>query len=491
MTEIDLSDVEWTDELSAVDYAMFRAEADHRFRSTMLNVETLDILPDWGRLQNDVERASRRVPRLRQKVVAPLIPVTQPKWVIDPDFDLDYHVRRVVLPAPAGMRELLDFAQNEFQQPLDLGRPLWEMTLVEAEGLEDAQAALIWKLSHAVTDGVGGMLMEQIMRHDEREPDLGPMPPIPAPSDESPVDLTRSAVKKLPIRLVSKLVRGAGQVVNDARKTLDDPEGAVKEVVRSARSIANLASGSGVEPSPLLQRRSVNGRFEALHFPLDSIRDAARSQECSVNDAYLAAVCGALGRYHAAKKSDVSRVPLGLPVNMRSATDSQVSNEWSAAIIAAPIDEPDPATRMRLIREQVLTARAELGINPMEVIAPALAWVPQPLLAALAGGTGLGVDVQASNVPGHPRPRFIGGAQITRSMPMGPTPGCAITFTMLSLNRKCSVGINYDTAAISDADLFIECLDAAFAEVFTLGAEKKPRKKTTKKASDEKDADDG
>ena len=38
---------------------------------------------------------------MRQKVVMPSVPITPPQWVVDPDFDLAYHLRRVALPHPA------------------------------------------------------------------------------------------------------------------------------------------------------------------------------------------------------------------------------------------------------------------------------------------------------------------------------------------------------------------------------------------------------
>lgn len=480
--DIDPATIEWDDELSAFDYAMFRADMDYRSRTTIMTIETLDVLPDWDRLLSDVDRASRLVPRLRQKVVAPLVPVTAPRWVMDPDFDLGYHVRRVVLPEPGGTRELLDFAQHEFAKPLDLGRPLWEMTLCETNGAPDSAAALVWKLSHTVTDGVGGILMDLIMRHDERDPDLGSMPPIPSPSDLTSLDMTRSALRKLPVTFTASNVRRTRRLLRLARDVARDPAGAAQGATKAVGGLTAPFGSGGAEPSPLLAGRSTNSRFEMLHFPLSEIRDAAKAHECSVNDAYLAAICGALRRYHEAKGIPVESVPLGMPVNVRptDANDS-VSNQWSAATIAAPVGIEDPLERMQRIREIVISARSDVGVNPVAVIAPVLSWVPQPLLAAVSGGGSFGLDVQASNVPGHPKPRFIGGAEITRSIPMGPTPGVAMTITMLSLNRKCSVGVNYDTAAVTDAELFLQCLEDGFDEVFALGRPKPTRKRAAPK----------
>ena len=85
----------------------------------------------------------------------PTLPTAAPRWVVDPDFNLDFHVRRVRVPEPGTLREVLDLAEVALQSPLDISRPLWTATLVE--GLEGGKAAPMLHLSHAVTDGVGGV----------------------------------------------------------------------------------------------------------------------------------------------------------------------------------------------------------------------------------------------------------------------------------------------------------------------------------------------
>src|SRR5579863_4059338 len=112
----------WSRDVSALDFLMYRADMDSRTRSTMMSIELLETAPDWERLRADLDRASRMVPRLRQRVVAPLLPLGPAQWVSDPDFDLDYHLRRVRAPQPGGRRELLDLAQSVHGSPLDLKR---------------------------------------------------------------------------------------------------------------------------------------------------------------------------------------------------------------------------------------------------------------------------------------------------------------------------------------------------------------------------------
>jgi len=172
------------DELSPLDYLLHRGEAYPATRSAFLNLEILDQPADWGRLHDALDRASRVVLRMRQKVVAPPLPTTPPRWVVDPDFDLDYHLRRVALPAPGTLRQLLDLAEVTLQSPLDTTRALWEAVYVEGlEGGQGVRAALLTKLSHAITDGLGGIALFEQVYDTERDPEARPMPPVPVPRD--------------------------------------------------------------------------------------------------------------------------------------------------------------------------------------------------------------------------------------------------------------------------------------------------------------------
>ncbi len=145
------------EELSPVDQILHRGEANPRTRSGIMTLEILDTTPDWQRFRTRFDNASRKVLRLRQKVVMPTLPTAAPRWVIDPDFNLDFHVRRVRVAEPGTLREVMDLAEVALQSPLDISRPLWTATLIE--GLAGGRAALMVHLSHAVTDGVGGVEM--------------------------------------------------------------------------------------------------------------------------------------------------------------------------------------------------------------------------------------------------------------------------------------------------------------------------------------------
>jgi diacylglycerol O-acyltransferase len=462
--------LEFPREMDAVDYLLFRGEQDPRSRSGMLSVALLDTVPDFERLQTTFERASRVVLRLRQRVVVPALPIGAPQWIVDPDFDLSFHLRRTRLPEPGTIRELLDFAEPIHAEPFDTARPLWRAYLVDGVTEGGAQAALVLKMNHAITDGVGGIELAHQVYDFERDVDRGPLPPLPAPEDVSSTDLVRGAVRRAPVALVGGVVNRARRAVGLGARAVRRPGRAAGDVGKLLGSARRVMGGPPASPSPLLRRRSLGRRFEWLELPFDRFRRAAKSVGGSVNDAYIAAVCGSLRRYHEAFDVPIDAVPLAMPVNLRSDDDPAGGNRFAGASIAAPLAEPDPAQRIALVREQVLTAVAEPAINAMSSVAPLFARLPMPLLSVLASKA-MANDVQASNIPGFPESPYIAGAKIVKTLPFGPVPGVAMMIVMVTEGGMCYVGVTYDTASVTDGELFARCLRESFDEVLALEAE--------------------
>ena len=206
------------EELGAFDQLMHRGEANPRTRSGIMGIEVLDTTPDWDRFRTRFDNASRRALRLRQKVVMPTLPTAAPRWVVDPDFNLDFHVRRLRVPEPGTLREVMDLAELALQSPLDISRPLWTATLIE--GLAEGRAATMLHLSHAVTDGVGGVEMFSHIYDLERDLPPRNVPPLPIPQDLSPNDLMRQGINQLPGAIVGGVrgaLMGAAQVVGNIK----------------------------------------------------------------------------------------------------------------------------------------------------------------------------------------------------------------------------------------------------------------------------------
>jgi WS/DGAT/MGAT family acyltransferase len=463
------------DELSPLDYLMHRGESHPATRSAFGNLEILDGPADWSRLREIMERASRVVIRMRQKVVVPPLPATPPRWVVDPDFDLDYHLRRVALPAPGTLRQLLDLAELTLQSPLDTSRALWEAVYVE--GLEDGRTALLTKLSHAITDGLGGIALFEQIYDTERDPEPRPMPPVPVPRDVSGNDLLRDSIRQLPETTLGAgrklLVRAAGT----AARLITQPGATVAEAIGFADSARRVLSPPPAEPSPLLRRRSLVSRTVVLEVPLTDLRAAAKAVDipggrgggtASVNDAYLAALCGGLGRYHEVLGVPVDALPLTLPVSLRSADDPAMGNRFTGVTIAAPAGEPDPVERMRQVREQVIAGRSEPAIDVIGRLAPVLSLLPDEALYEVVSRV-TPPDIQASNVPGYTEETFLAGARVDRQYGLGPLPRVAMMAILISRAGTCTVTFRYDTASFTAADQLEKCLQAGFDEIVELG----------------------
>jgi diacylglycerol O-acyltransferase / wax synthase len=457
--------------LGPLDYLLHRGEANPRTRSGIMALEILDTTPDWDRFRIRFENASRRALRLRQKVVVPTLPTAAPRWVVDPDFNLDYHVRRLRVPEPGTLRQVFDLAELMLQSPLDIARPLWTATLIE--GLPDGKAATLLHLSHAVTDGVGSVEMFAHIYDLERDPAPQPTPTQPIPQDLTANDLMREGLNNLP----ANVVYGAGGVLWGAAsmvgRAVANPARAVSGVFNYARSGARVVSRAA-EPSPLLRRRSLATRSEAIDIPLSDLHRAAKAGGGSINDAYLAGLSGALGRYHAALGVPISTLPMAVPVSLRAESDAAGGNRFTGVNLAAPIGTADPVARMQKIRLQMTQRRDEPAMDIMGSIAPVLSVLPRPLLESMTASV-VGSDVQASNVPVYPGDTFLVGTKVLRQYGIGPLPGVAMMVVLISRGGHCTITTRYDRAAIRDEALFARCLLEGFNEILALAGDPAPQ----------------
>lgn len=454
-------------ELSAVDQLLHRGEANPRTRSGIMGVEILDTTPDWERFRTRFENASRKVLRLRQKVVMPSLPTVAPRWVVDPDFNLDYHVRRLRVPAPGTLRELFDVAEVAMQSPLDISRPLWSATLVE--GLEGGRAATVLHLSHAVTDGVGSIEMFASIYDLERDPEPDPAPPLPIPQDLSPNDLMRQGLNRLPGAVAGGLLGVLGAGARAATRAVRNPVSTVSSVVDYAMSGARVM-GPAADPSPLLRRRSLSSRTEAIDIKFSDLHRASKAAGGSINDAYLAGLCGALRLYHDAMGIPIQNLPMAVPVNLRSEDDPAGGNRFAGVNIAAPVGIVDPAQRIKAVRSQMTSKREERAIDMVGAMAPVISFLPDNFLESVAGNV-VHSDVQASNVPMYPGETFVAGAKILRHYGIGPLPGVAMMVVLISRGGYVSVTARYDRASITNEPLFAQCLLDGFNEVLALGGD--------------------
>jgi diacylglycerol O-acyltransferase len=459
--------------LGPVDYLLHRGEANPRTRSGIMALEILDTTPDWDRFRTRFENASRRALRLRQKVVVPTLPTAAPRWVVDPDFNLDYHVRRLRVPEPGTLRQVFDLAELMLQSPLDIARPLWTATLIE--GLPDGKAATLLHLSHAVTDGVGSVEMFAHIYDLERDPAPQPTPTQPIPQDLTANDLMREGLNHLAaqrgLRGLARVLSGSGVDARASGSQSRQPR------CRVCSTTPDRAHGwSAGPPNPLrcfvdaawppAARRSTS-RFPTCTGPRKPAAARSMTPIWPVCPVHWGATTQALG-------VPISTLPMAVPVSLRVESDAAGGNRFTGVNLAAPIGTADPVARMQKIRLQMTQRRDEPAMDIIGSIAPVLSVLPGPLLESMTASV-VGSDVQASNVPVYPGDTFLAGAKILRQYGIGPLPGVAMMVVLISRGGYCTITTRYDRAAIRDEALFARCLLEGFNEILTLAGDPAPR----------------
>ncbi len=155
--------------MSDAEALMWNVEKDPWLNPNGGTLVLLDRPPDLDHFRAQLAATVATVPRLRERVVAGVGRLSPPVWRPDPEFDLDYHIREVVLPGPGSERQLLDLVGAIYQDPYDRTRPLWMFHIFT--GLKGGRAALVWKIHHAVADGIGaGRLAESYLQPTRKPP---------------------------------------------------------------------------------------------------------------------------------------------------------------------------------------------------------------------------------------------------------------------------------------------------------------------------------
>lgn len=437
-------------------------EHDPSLRSTIVTVIMLDRSPDWDVVVDRFERIGHAAPMFRQRVVESL-PPAPPRWEPDPDFDLDFHLRRVSAPHPGTLGTVLEMARLAEMAEFDHARPLWETTLVE--DLADGGAALICKLHHSLMDGIGGVQIAMLLFDLERRPrELEPLPPSPEPGVPGRLDGVRHWLEydaRLAGRLTREvLVGGPAALAGGVRRPLATARGALAttaSVYRTVRPINRTGS-------TLMRERRLVRRLSVHEVPMPALRAAAHLAGGSLNDAFVAGVAGGLRRYHTLHGVDVGDLHITMPVSIRGEDDPIGGNRLTLMRFDVPVGVLDPASRIAQIHSRTSAIRNERSLPHTQAIAGALNLLPRWYIAAILRH----VDFLASDVPGIPVPVYLGGAAVRVQYPFGPTIGAGVNVTLMTYADTCAMGINVDTGAIPDPEAFHRCLVEGFDEVLAL-----------------------
>lgn len=457
-------ELEYAPRMSDADKLMWTIERDPLLRSTITSVVVLEGPPDRARLRDKMERATRTVVRLRQRVMGNPLSVAPPRWEVDPNFDLDYHLR-FVRATEGSMRELFDIAEPIGMQGFDRARPLWEFTVVE--GLEEGRAGLIMKVHHAITDGVGGVrLMLETFEAEPEPGDPGELPEAPPVHVMTQPERIVDAFAHEQRRLLGIAQRSVAMVSTAAVTAAVDPVGVGTRVGETIGSAVRLLAPATAPLSPLMTGRSLSVQFHTLTAPLGEMKVAARRAGGKLNDAFVAAIAGGWRRYHDRHGAPASALRMSMPINVRTVeTEQRAGNQFAPARFPVPLTVADPVHRMKVMRDLVGRARAEPALALTEPLANLLNRFPPDITTGIFGSMLRGIDFVTSNVPGPPFPIYLAGARVLSQFPFGPLAGAAANVTLLSYVDDLNIGFNSDPAAIDDPDVLLECMQEGFDEI--------------------------
>ena len=280
-------------------------------------------------VREHVARRLDRVPRLTRRLAPGPGP---PAWADDPAFSIADHV---VGREAGGDADLLRLVGAAMATPLDRDRPLWAMDVVT--GLDGGRTALVWRIHHAIADGVTAMRMarELLLEPAEAAADgEGARPAAAAPDGraarpagrpQAPRHTPASAARTV-ARLPATLRRELGH--RSARTPLDRPAGPHREVA-------------------------------FVGAPLDELRRIAHSapERATVNDVVLAAVAAGLRCWLEGLGAAPERLRVKVPVCLHLSDERDVANSDSFMVVDLPLAERDPLGRLVAVARETSCAK--------------------------------------------------------------------------------------------------------------------------------------
>ena len=348
-----------------------------------------------------------------------------------PTLDLDYHLRRVALPDSGSLRNLLDVAATLSATPLDRSRPLWEFTLIE--GLADGRAALLQRVHHTVTDGVGGLKLSLSLVDFERDPVPDVHDTVRALADEeqarrlhdmiedpldrdSPMTVLRDALGFVWHRNLG--IARAGR--HDRRRHRVAPDGDAPARRRTQSGwrprCAVRCFVAGRAKSRLLATRSLGRRYDIVTVGLEDTRAAAHTLGGSINDVFVTGVAGALGLYHDRLGLPVDELRMAMAVSTRADHDDHAGNQFVPTRVVVPITPKEPAERFARVKDRITNVRHEPALAAADSFAGLAAGpadVGDRRTAAEPDQVGGLRDLQPARQPDRPLPRWRARSRAT------------------------------------------------------------------------------
>lgn len=441
---------------------MMTLEQDPHLASGFANVTLLDRPADLEHMRARLLRGAARIPQLRRTVVDDPLRLAPPRWIDDPDFAIERHVRSHTLTGAGDLAEVVAVAMECCSYPYDLTHPLWEFVLID--GLADGRGAMVQRMHHTLTDGVGAVRMSEHFIDLERDAPIPPPIPFPEPEVVAPdrFGATLQAFDHTARRGLGAARRG----ITSTGELVAHPDRLgrlLRSTVGFTRAVVHEATAVDRRRSPLWTTRSLDRTLRFLRVPLDDIRRVAKAHGTSINNVFVAGAAGGAGAYHRACGIDVHELRMAMPVSTRP-DRSEAGNSFGMARLLIPTG-PAPLDRLGAVHERLDGVRGSATVSLAHQLAGPANLLPAALLVQATRMQVSTVDFTSSNVRGAPFPLYLAGSRIESNHPIGPLVGTAFNLTTLSYDGSLDMGLHIDRGAVEQPDLLVECIQAAFDEL--------------------------
>ena len=405
-------------------------------------------------------------------------------WVDDDDFDLDSHVRRTVLPAPGGKRELQKFVAEMASEPLNPARPRWEYQLVETA---DGDSAVVVRVHHAIADGIALIGVLHSLTDDAPDaPEIGGREagPPKRPSrkaegedkDADDGDLFWSIIAEPITDLALASIRLGGTLWGHYQGLRNDP-GTLLDYASVAGAIANEVGKLALMPSDSHTRlKGKPGTVKRVAWsdpiPLPEVKAIGKVLGCSVNDLLLSSVAGALRGYLQDKGDSTTDVDLRamVPVNLRSADrKGDLGNHFGLVALELPVGIENPLARLYTTKARMEALKssyqAQVTYGLLGLVGMAPKFLQQQVLDLVASKA----TAVMTNVPGPQLPRYLAGVKLKQQMFWVPqTSNIGIGVSILSYDGKVQFGLITDKGLVDDPERIVDRFSAEFEKLLLL-----------------------
>ena len=370
------------------------------------------------------------VPRLTQRLDPGPGP---PAWIEDRSFALERHVVDRGALDDVGFRRLVGTAMGT---QLDREHPLWAMDVVSA--LPGGRSGLVWRIHHAVADGMTGMWMARELLLDAvAEAPGGGRPGRRQPPPGQP----------------------AGKVASAVRRAADAPKTLRQELGRRAT------------PSPLDRRVGPRREVAFVDAPLDELRRIghAAPERATVNDVVLSAVGAGLRAWLGELGAPVERLSVKVPVSLHQPGEPDTANRDSYMVVDLPLEQTNPVEGLVAVARETRDCKERHDAETLDGFFRDLShlsrslerhaqhWAMSPRVFTL----------NVSNVPGPAGPQLVLGAPLLELHTLAEVAHRhALRVAIVSAAGRISFGLCADPDAIDGLDLVA---DGIAREIKALG----------------------